>query len=232
MSFVRAARSRAPRHGSQNHPETIDAYITGLETALGGPRRLREDLVAEARDGLVDATEAYQSGGLDRGTAERRAIEDFGELDEIADAYRPELALAQSRRSAIGLTLVIMIQPIVWAEGRWPWNDGPDDIASPVAQLLQHAIHWAGFLMFLAAATAITACGIGVRRPSIRRSAAKLTSVVTLTSAVLLAVMATCLGATDSTGYAISGTLWTTLFVLGPTIPVAISARRALALTG
>ena len=212
-------------------PDTIDEYADALAAALRGPRRLRADLVAEARDGLVDAAEAYEADGLDRAAAEHRAIEDFGELGEIAAAYRPELALAQSRRSAIGLTLVIMIQPIVWADGRWPWNDGPDSSGSWVFQLLQPAIQFAGLVMFLIAAAAIVACGIGVRRMSIRRSAARVSSLITLVSAALLATMATALGLADHPGLAISGVVWTSLFVLGPSIPVMISARRALALT-
>lgn len=100
-----------------------------------------------------------------------------------------------------------------------------------MSQILERSIQWTGGVMFLAAAAAIVACGIGVRRPSIRRSAARVASLVSLVSSVLLATMATVLGATDHPGIAISGVLWTTLFVLGPSIPVSRSARRALALT-
>lgn len=218
------------RAHAQRRPETVDAYATALAATLRGPRRLRVDLVTEARDGLVDATEAYEAGGLDRASAERRAIEDFGELDEIAAAYRPELALAQSRRTAIGLALVIMIQPIVWADGRWPWNQDAGPTGSAVHRVLQPAVQGTGFVLFLISLATIAACGVGVRRVAIRRQAAAVTSVLCLVGSVLLAAMATGLGASGGRDSAITGVLWTTLFVLGPAIPVAMSARRALSL--
>src|SRR5688572_16599638 len=117
---------------SAARPETIDGYAGLLAGALRGPRRLRDDLVTEARDGLVDATEAYRARGLDRAAAERAAVVDFGPVAEIAAAYRPELALAQARRSAVLLSMLILIQPIVWAEGRWPWVDDENQGASAV----------------------------------------------------------------------------------------------------
>jgi hypothetical protein len=210
-------------------PDTIDAYVAALAAALRGPRRLRDDLVTEARDGLVDATEAYEADGLDRTQAERRAVEDFGELREIAAAYRPELALAQARRSAVGLTFVILLQPIVWAEGRWPWNDVPA-VPGSLHSVLEAVVQWAGTGMFVAAVVGIAACGTGVRWGAVRRSAAGVTAAIGLVGALFLAVIATWLGLTGRVGSAGAGLLWTTLFVAGPSIVVARSAARALTL--
>jgi HAAS len=209
--------------------ETVDAYVAALSHALRGPRRLRKDLVTEARDGLVDATEAYEADGLGHGDAERRAIDDFGELGEIAAAYRPELALGQARRTAVQLTLVIMLQPIVWADGRWPWNNVPS-VPGSFHHTLESLVQWVGFGMFIAAVLGIAACGAGVRWASVRRSAARTTAVIGLVSALFLAVVATGLGLTGRDGSAGAGLLWTTLFVVAPSIVVARSAGRTLTL--
>ena len=77
----------------------IDAYVADLADALRGPRRAKADLIAEARDSLVDATEAYARRGFDRAAAERRAVQEFGMIAEIAVGYQTELGLAQGPRS-------------------------------------------------------------------------------------------------------------------------------------
>jgi hypothetical protein len=39
---------------------------------LRGPRRVKADMLAEVRDGLIDATEAYRDSGLDEDGAQRQ----------------------------------------------------------------------------------------------------------------------------------------------------------------
>ncbi len=58
----------------------VEIYLTELSRALQGPRRRRADLMAEARDSLEDATEAFEADGLDRYEAEQQAVADFGDL--------------------------------------------------------------------------------------------------------------------------------------------------------
>jgi hypothetical protein len=79
----------------------IDAYVAELGGILRGPRRAKADLLDEARDSLVDAVRAYQDRGLDRQAAERRAVEEFGDVAEIAPGYQTELGLVQGRRTAL-----------------------------------------------------------------------------------------------------------------------------------
>jgi hypothetical protein len=99
--------------------EQIDAYIADLDSALRGPRRARADLLAEARDGLADAAEAYVSAGLRPAEAARRALAEFGGVAEVAPAYQEELAAAQGRRTALGILIVHLA---VAVEGNLSWR--------------------------------------------------------------------------------------------------------------
>jgi hypothetical protein len=105
--------------GSAEASPQIDAYIADLDSALRGPRRARADLLAEARDGLADATDAYTSAGLPPGEAARRALAEFGEVAAVAPAYQDELAAAQGRRTAFG---VLTVHLLVAIEGNLSWR--------------------------------------------------------------------------------------------------------------
>jgi hypothetical protein len=103
---------------------TIDRYLAGLAAELRGPRRLKADLLAEARDSLCDAADAYQQKGLGAAAAARRAVAEFGGVAEIAPAYQAELAVAQGRRTArliaAGLVGVYAGTSLAWSGyGGW-----------------------------------------------------------------------------------------------------------------
>jgi hypothetical protein len=93
----------------------IDDYVAGLRRLLHGPVRARRDLLAEARDGLLDAAEAYEAEGRTRAEAERLAIEDFGHPAEIAPGYQEELAVAQGRRTAALIFVSVSLTALMWS---------------------------------------------------------------------------------------------------------------------
>ena len=106
----------------------IDRYADGLAAALRGPRRLRADLVAEARDSLLDATEAHIDAGLPPTAAAQRAVAEFGRHREIVPGYQRELAAAQGKRTvlwmATALPLLHLFAPLMW--WRAPWQSMAD----------------------------------------------------------------------------------------------------------
>lgn len=211
--------------------QSIDAYVGVLAGALRGPRRLRDDLVTEARDSLVDATEAYEARGLCRTEAEREAVADFGPVREIAAAYRPELALAQARRAAVLLSALIIIQPVVWAEGRWPWIEDPAvPPSNPVFGVLDRAVSVIGTLTMIGAVLAVVACGVGTRWAGTRQLAAGATAVFSLAAGLLLPLLAIGMGLTANSSVVtvLSSLAWGGMFVVLPSVFVAVSARRAL----
>ncbi|AGM03627.1 permease prefix domain 1-containing protein [Amycolatopsis keratiniphila] len=110
----------------------IEAYIGDLDARLRGSAGAKADLLTEARDGLVDAAEAYREGGVDEAEAERRAVADFGPVAVIARDYQAELAL----RGDIGtLWKVIVGVPLIqvtwelariWTYGDWSRSGKPN----------------------------------------------------------------------------------------------------------
>jgi hypothetical protein len=89
--------------------ERIDEYVAGLSRRLTGPRRAKTDLLAEARDGLADAAEAYTAAGLPAPEAAARAVSDFGSYRQVVPAYQIELAVAQGRLTGL---LVMIAMPL------------------------------------------------------------------------------------------------------------------------
>ncbi len=106
----------------------IDRYADGLAAALRGPRRLRADLIAEARDSLIDATEAHIDAGLPPTDAAHRAVAEFGRHREIVPGYQRELAAAQGRRTVLWLATALPVlhlsAPLMW--WRVPWKSTAD----------------------------------------------------------------------------------------------------------
>ncbi|MEU4701637.1 permease prefix domain 1-containing protein [Nonomuraea dietziae] len=93
----------------------IDDYVAGLAWALDGPAGPKRDLVVEARDSLVDTAEAYQEEGMARVEAELLAVEEFGELREIAPAYQRELTATAGRRLGALLFVSVPLTTLLWS---------------------------------------------------------------------------------------------------------------------
>ncbi|GLW06650.1 hypothetical protein Misp01_17800 [Microtetraspora sp. NBRC 13810] len=109
---------------------SVEEYVSGLDRALRGPRRVKRDMLAEVRDGLCDAAEALESGGLCRAEAERAAVEEFGAIEEIAPGYQEELIARQGRRTAALLFVGVPLTTIMWS---LIWRFFPDTVTlSPV----------------------------------------------------------------------------------------------------
>ncbi|ONI68938.1 hypothetical protein BWI15_32585 [Kribbella sp. ALI-6-A] len=205
--------------------------MADLNRALSGPRRRRADLMAEARDSLEDATEAYEADGLDRLEAERRAVDDFGDLVVVVPGYRAELGIAQSRRTAVLLFLVMIAQPIVWQEGAWAWTQQPNE-TTPLLELLNRSVMVTGSLAIAGAVLAVVGTGLGLRYPWLRDHVARATALFALVSAGAVAVIATGMGlfSTELEGSNLAGLSVVGGFVLLPMLLVSYSAQRCLRL--
>lgn len=81
----------------------VDAYLSAVAATMHGPPRARRDVLAELRAGLLDAIDAHRSAGLTADAAAKAAIAEFGDPRQVADAFRPHLAMTQARRVALAL---------------------------------------------------------------------------------------------------------------------------------
>jgi hypothetical protein len=211
--------------------DPVETYLTGLGRALKGPRRRKADLLAEARDSLIDATEAFEAGGLNRRQAEEMAVADFGDLSEVVPGYRSELGIAQGRRTALMLCLTLLAQPIVWQEGAWAWTQEPESPNAFVG-LLNQAVEVVGMLAIAGAVLALVATGLGLRYPVVRDRATRTTAIFALVSCVLVGAIATCMGlwSPELDGSDLSGLAVVGGFTLLPLTFVTRSAHRCLRL--
>jgi hypothetical protein len=209
----------------------ITSYVAQLDGALRGPRRVKTDLLTEARDSLVDAADAYVRGGLGRRQAERRAVGEFGHVAEIAPGYQVELGVAQARRTALLVGTIIAVQGWV---AEYAWRSLPPHPAwrpVPGYALVAHLVDWAGGLAIALALLAALACGVGsryVRAAALPRAvgAFGLTAFAFFTAAALFLTLAGPLPWTPLAGVLIVP--WAALFWVAP-MWMVVNARRCLA---
>ena len=128
--------------------DALAAYLSDLAAQLHGPRRRREAILNELRDGLEQATEDRIATGLAPDRAAAAAITQFGSPYAVAEAFAGELTTAYTRRTIAGF---IATGPLV---GTWwlllldssPWRTGLIALlaAIPVIPLIIIAIATAG----------------------------------------------------------------------------------------
>ncbi len=106
----------------------LATYLSDLAAELHGPRRRREAILIELRDGLEQATEDRIAAGLDP-TPDRvaaAAITQFGSAHAVADAFAGELTTAYARRTIawfiatgplVGIWWLLLLHPSPWRTG-------------------------------------------------------------------------------------------------------------------
>lgn len=161
----------------------LDAYCRDLAARLRGPRRRREQILAELRDGLDHGVSDRIANGLPDAEAAQAAIAAFGTPDVVADAFAGELATAYARRT---VALFVLTGPLV---GIWwlrllqphPWQAGLVAIilAIPVLPLIPIAI--------ATAATALATTGRLMRWLPESGPRQALTATIAVAALVLLA---------------------------------------------
>lgn len=207
----------------------VDEYLAALSKSLTGPRRRKADLLAEARDHLTDAVEAFEADGLDRERAEREAVADFGELSEVAPGYRAELAISQSRRTAVLLFLALIIQPIVWQQGVWSWNQDSAG-ANALNEFLQSFVRTIGTLAIAGTVLAVIAAGVGLRHPVVREHVSRVTALFALTSATVISLIGVAMATTSGRPVGALDLAVVGSFVVLPLVFVGLQAGRCLRL--
>jgi hypothetical protein len=147
--------SHAPRTAGTASPgpasaQPIESYLAQVTAALPGPARARADILAELRDGLLDATDAHRRAGLAAPAAAQAAVAEFGYPAQIAAAFRPGIAATQARHVAATLLATGPLIGLAWAAAArashlgvrdappWHWASPPP--AAPIAFPLMVAV--------------------------------------------------------------------------------------------
>jgi hypothetical protein len=108
---------------SATSADPIEGLISAVAVRLPGPSRPRAQILAELRDGLLEAAEASERSGLERPEAVRLALDQFGDARTLAASFWPELAAARARRLVIALLATAPIVAALWvsaARSRMP----------------------------------------------------------------------------------------------------------------
>ncbi|MEV2237006.1 permease prefix domain 1-containing protein [Micromonospora sp. NPDC049891] len=144
----------------------VEEHLRQLAGRLRGPRRLRADLMTEARHGLLDAVDAYRDSGVPAGEASRRAVADFGTPDQLAPAYQAELAVAALRGLSLRVVAFAATASIA-GDLTWhgsSWSSGPRPPSGYL--LLSQSVEWiwaAAFLLGLAGLVLVVATARSAR---------------------------------------------------------------------
>jgi hypothetical protein len=144
--------------------QLMDGYLAEVAARLPGPARARAGIITELRAGLLDAADAHGGGGLPAAGA-AAAIREFGDPCQIADAFRPGLALSQARRVSLTLLATGPLIGLLWAATAiashigirhappWQWAGAPPGslVAFPLAAAAAVIAIWTA--LFTIAAT-------------------------------------------------------------------------------
>jgi hypothetical protein len=115
----------------------VDGYVRAIAASMPGPRRARDDILAELRSGLLDAIDARRAAGLSAQAAAEAAITEFGDPRQVAGAFRPHLAMTQARRTALALVASGPPVGLLWVAAAlashitirhappWQWSGAP-----------------------------------------------------------------------------------------------------------
>lgn len=104
-------------------PARLTTYLAEIAVALPGPRRHRDRILAELRDGLDSSVDANIDRGLSEENAVSAAIDDFGRPDVVAAAFAQEIAIATARRTLlcylvtgplVGVWWLLWLRPHTW----------------------------------------------------------------------------------------------------------------------
>jgi len=142
------ASDRVATIASRRPKDPLAAYLSDLAAQLRGPRRRREAILTELRDGLEQATKDRTAIGLPPDQAAAAAISQFGSPYAVAGAFAGELATAYARRTIawfiatgplVGICWLLLLHPSPWRTGLIAFV-----AAIPVIPLIIAAIATAG----------------------------------------------------------------------------------------
>lgn len=205
----------------------IEAYVTELGDALRGPRGLKTDMLAEARDGLLDASEAYERGGLDADDAQRRAIADFGPVSVVAPDYQTELGLSQGRKTALLISLCLAAQPLVWRV-ILPLAGHPEATGGAAHDVVNLLVEGFGSVSIVGGMVLAVFLGRGARRLREPGRLVRGVGVFALAVSVVFVVLGTLLSVLSPDGHVYGGIPLVAVLLYVPLMHVAFAARRCL----
>lgn len=94
--------------------DSVESFLHAVGSRLAGPSKQRAAILAELKDGLLEATESHERAGLERAQAVALALREFGDPETLADSLQPELIAMRGRQSALTLLAAASIVLALW----------------------------------------------------------------------------------------------------------------------
>ncbi|WP_189208339.1 MULTISPECIES: hypothetical protein [Actinokineospora] len=145
--------------------DPIADYIAALSARLRGPSSAKADLLAEARDGLDDAAEAYAAAG--HPDPRGRAVAEFGDLTCLARAYQAELGVAEGARALKSVLVAVPVMHALWQTNQLVWIGSWSEYGGPVPEWYRAVADvndWIGWVVMGLAGLALLAGRLLSRR--------------------------------------------------------------------
>lgn len=217
-------------------PPRVDPQIERLlrQLAAAVPRLTpqRHSLLAEARDGLVDAVDSYRRRGHDPGDAVRLAIAEFGDPRLVGVSFAERGLGPTVRRTGLILGIGYLVILVAWAllESWAPTTMPGLDRLEPPQAGAKSSFKVIGALLFVLVAVTLVLLRRSARRRGDLRRLAAVVGVVGL-----LAVVVTWTASYQLQPWTIVESPWTSwraaveLLSAGLTAVIAVSSGRCLA---
>ncbi|MET9551792.1 permease prefix domain 1-containing protein [Streptomyces sp. NPDC006645] len=141
--------------------DPVAQYVATLTAALHGPAGAKSRLIQEIRDGLTDTVEAHTRDGVPPDRAARLAVREFGTPEQLVPSCQRELTIAQTRRTALAVTLSV---PFLIACWHLIWTSGQSWQLQQTAQLVAVQLAAVAAVATLLTAAALAATGALARR--------------------------------------------------------------------
>jgi MFS family permease len=115
--------------GGDVTPAAVEDYLATVAAGLIGPRRWRSEVIAELRDGLVEATQAHRVSAGSLNAAAAAAVTEFGPPEPVLAGLIPIGAGGLARQVVVGLLASGPVAASVWVaamagSGNPPWQGG------------------------------------------------------------------------------------------------------------
>jgi hypothetical protein len=94
--------------------QLVEGYLDQVAGRWPGSPRSHRGILAELRAGLLDAADSRERCGLPAGQAAEAAIAEFGDPQQVADGFLPEIAASHARRVAVLLLVTGPLVGLLW----------------------------------------------------------------------------------------------------------------------
>lgn len=129
----------------------VDQYLDRLARDLPGTRGARASALDEVRGDLREAIESHTARGFPPQLAARAAVAELGPPSMVAEAFAPELATTQARRTLLALLITGPLVGLCWllllAPHSWPARPEALWAAIPALPLIGVAVAAAAVIL-------------------------------------------------------------------------------------